>query len=64
MAMFFNIWFIGNGINTNVSSQRVWRQQIDWIYAAPGNTRLTPSQVSSAVVNLRSNGKSNEDTTY
>lgn len=61
MAMQFNLWFSPGGLLPPSTQPRVWVQDVDWAFAAPG-VSLSPEQVAERVKALRAVGRSSVDT--
>lgn len=60
MSLNFNLWFSPGGELPSERSQRVYTQDIDWVFHSPG--LHSPEQVEMAVGNMRSRGIAARDT--
>lgn len=61
MAMQFNLWFSPGGLLPPSSAPRVYEQDIDWVFQAPGQL-LSPAEVQARVKALRAGGQHFVDT--
>jgi len=60
MAISFNIWYSPGGLLPGSRAQRVYQQDVDWVFHARGQL-LSPAQVDSAVKTLRAAGTPHVD---
>ena len=60
MSLNFNLWYSPGGLLPNVSTPRVYEQDVDWVFHAR-NRLLSPAEVDAAVQNLRRDGTAHTD---
>jgi hypothetical protein len=60
MSLNFNLWYSPGGLLSNVSAQRVYEQDVDWVFHAR-NRVLSPAEVDAAVQGLRRSGTAHTD---
>jgi hypothetical protein len=61
MTINFNMWFSPVGQLPGVTAQRVYQQDVDWVFHAK-NRLLSPEQVEAEVGSLRAGGRHHVDT--
>jgi hypothetical protein len=61
MSINFNLWFSPGGQLPGVSTQRVYEQDVDWVFHAR-NRLLSPAEVNAEVAKLRETRTSFKDT--
>jgi hypothetical protein len=60
MSLNFNLWYSPGGMLPDVGTQRVYEQDVDWVFHARDRL-LLPAEVDAAVHDLRRAGKSHVD---
>jgi hypothetical protein len=60
MSLNFNIWYSPGGLLPNTELQRVYQQDVDWVFHAR-NRLLSPADVELAVQGFRSSAKGRAD---
>jgi hypothetical protein len=61
MSINFNLWFVPGGLLPGISAQRVYQQDVDWVFHAR-NRLLSPEQVDAAVQSLHADSRHHVDT--
>jgi hypothetical protein len=61
MAISFNLWYSPGGLLPGTRARRVYEQDVDWVFHAKDRL-LAPSDVQSAVAQLRRAGRTHVDT--
>ena len=60
MSLNFNLWYSPGGLLPGVTAQRVYQQDVDWVFHAR-NRVLSPAEVDVAVKGLRQQGTAHLD---
>ena len=60
MSINFNLWFVPDGLLPGASAQRVYEEDVDWVFHAR-NRVMSPAQVQAEVARLRESGARHED---
>ena len=60
MSLNFNLWYSPGGLLPGVTAQRVYQQDVDWVFHAR-NRVLSPAEVDVAVKGLRQHGTAHLD---
>ena len=60
MSLNFNLWYSPGGLQPGSSAQRIYHQDVDWVYHAR-NRLLSPAEVDAAVQALRRAGTAHTD---
>jgi hypothetical protein len=60
MSLNFNLWYSPGGLQPGSSAQRIYHQDVDWVYHAR-NRLLSPAEVDAAVQALRRAGTAHID---
>ncbi len=60
MSLNFNLWYSPGGLLPDTSVQRVYEQDVDWVFHAR-NRLLSPAEVDAAVQGLRERGTAHTD---
>ena len=60
MSLNFNLWYSPGGLLPGVSEQRIYEQDVDWVFHAR-NRLLSPAEVDAAVQGLRQRGVAHLD---
>jgi hypothetical protein len=60
MSLNFNLWYSPGGLQPGSSAQRIYHQDVDWVYHAR-NRLLSPAEIDAAVQALRRAGTAHAD---
>jgi len=61
MSLNFNLWFSPGALLAGTTAERIYVQDVDWVYHAKDRV-LSPAQIESAVAALRRTGTARADT--